>query len=136
MPASTRWQTVEDGRKAPRCRCELGPVLYRSLVPIPRVRRGRWGCAGFLIVLAATGLIGCGKPDNKPDPAYQRGYNTGQGAEIKRLINQGRLPIAACDDMLTADKATKNYSFDDAAVYKQGCLDAVRAAGLQPNAGF
>lgn len=111
-------------------------MLYGSLVPIPRVRRGRWGCAGFIIILAATGLVGCGKNDSKPDPAYQRGYSTGQSAALKRLIKQGRLPIAACDDMLTADKATKNYSFDDAAVYKQGCLDAVRSEGIEPNAGF
>lgn len=111
-------------------------MLYRSLVPIPRVRRGRWSCAGFLVALAAASLIGCGKHDDKPDPAYQRGYSAGQGPDIRRLIHQGRLPIAACDDVLTADKATKNYSFDDAAVYKQGCLDAVRAEGIQPNAGF
>jgi type IV pilus biogenesis protein CpaD/CtpE len=111
-------------------------VLYRSLVPMLRVRRGRWGCAGWVLALVAASLVGCGNHDNKPDPAYQRGYNAGQGGDIRKLMNQGKLPIAACDDILTADKATKNYSFDDAAVYKQGCLDAVRAQGIQPNAGF
>jgi hypothetical protein len=111
-------------------------MLYRSLVPILRVRRGRWGCAGCVIALAAASLIGCGNPDNKPDPAYQRGYDAGHGGEIRRLINQGKLPIAACDDLLHSDKTAQNYSFDDAAVYKQGCLDAVRAEGIQPNAGF
>lgn len=110
--------------------------MYRSLVPILGVRRGRWGCASCAAALVAFSLVGCGNQDNKPDPAYQRGYNTGQGSEIRRLIKQGRLPIAACDDLLSADKDTKNYSFDDAAVYKQGCLDAVRAEGIQPNAGF
>jgi hypothetical protein len=111
-------------------------VLYRSLVPILRVRRRRWGCVGCVIALAAASLVGCGNHDNKPDPAYQRGYDAGHGRELRRLMDQGKLPIAACDDLLNADKTAQNYSFDDAAVYKQGCLDAVRAQGIQPNAGF
>ena len=89
-----------------------------------------------MVALAAATLVGCASHDSKPSPAYQRGYDVGHGAEVRRLIKQGELPIKACDDRLSADKAGQGYSFDDAAVYKQGCLDAIRAQGISPNAGF
>ncbi|HEY0227410.1 MAG TPA: hypothetical protein VGC05_13680, partial [Mycobacterium sp.] len=113
-------------------------VLYPARVSIlGAVGRGRRGRAGCLVVLAAASLVGCGNKDTAPDPAYQRGYKAGQGAEVLRLIKQqGELPIAACDDILKSDKKGQGYSFDDAAVYKQGCLDAVRAEGISPSAGF
>jgi hypothetical protein len=105
-------------------------------MPFFRVGRGRRGCAGCLVALTALSLVGCGAHDSKPDPAYQRGYDVGKGAEVRKLMKQGELPIKACDDSLTADKASQGYSYDDAAVYKQGCLDAIRAEGISPNAGF
>lgn len=89
-----------------------------------------------MVVLAALGVDGCGHRASQPTPAYQHGYDAGRGAEVKRLIKQGELPIKACDDSLKADKAAQGYSFDDAAVYKQACLDAVRAQGISPDAGF
>jgi hypothetical protein len=89
-----------------------------------------------VVALATASLLGCGNNDSKPSPAYQRGYNAGQGGEVRRLIKQGELPLKACDDILSADKMGQGYSFDDTAVYKQGCLDALRAQGVSPNAGF
>lgn len=101
------------------------------------VRRGRWSCVGAIAAVAATTLVGCGNGDNKPFPAYQRGYDAGQGGTVTRLIKQrGELPIMACSDSLRADKTGTGYSFDDAAVYRQGCLDAVRDRGITPSAGF
>lgn len=89
-----------------------------------------------MVAFAALIVAGCGSHDSKPDPAYQRGYDAGKGAEVRKLVKQGELPIKACDDTLNGDKATQGYSYDDAAVYKQGCLDAIRAEGVSPNAGF
>jgi hypothetical protein len=109
---------------------------YRSPMPIFVVGRGRRGCATCVAVLAALSLVGCGNNNSAPSPAYQRGYGAGQGADVRKLIKQGELPIKACDDSLGADKVSQGYSFDDAAVYKQGCLDAIRAQGISPNAGF
>lgn len=109
---------------------------YRSPMLISRFGRGRWGCASCVVAFAAVSLVGCGGGDSKPSPAYQRGYSAGQGAEVRKLIKQGELPIKACDDSLSADKVGQGYSLDDSAVYKQGCLDAVRAEGISPNAGF
>jgi hypothetical protein len=101
-----------------------------------RVRRGRWDCAGYVVALAVVSLAGCGNNDSAPSPAYQRGYDAGKGSEVRRLIKQGELPLKACDDNLQADKTAKGYSFDDVAVYKQGCLDAVRADGISTDSGF
>jgi type IV pilus biogenesis protein CpaD/CtpE len=101
------------------------------------VRRGRSGCAIYIAALAVASLVGCASKDSKPDPAYEKGYKAGESAEVLRLIKQqGELPLKACDDTLTADKTTKGYSYDDEAVYKQGCLDSVRAQGISPSAGF
>lgn len=79
---------------------------------------------------------GCAHHDSKASPAYQHGYDAGRGEKVKALIKQGELPVRACDDSLKADKSTQGYSFDDTAVYKQACLDAVRAEGISPDAGF
>lgn len=112
-----------------------GPA-YRALMLFFRVGRGRRARACCVVAFAAVSLVGCGHNDSKPSPAYQRGYDAGKGAEVRQFIKQGELPIKACDDSLSADKVGQGYSFDDAAVYKQGCLDAVRAEGISPNAGF
>jgi hypothetical protein len=109
---------------------------YRSLMPIFVVKSGRRGCASCVVAFAVLSLVGCGGNNSAPSPAYQRGYQAGQGGEVRKLIKQGELPIKACDDSLNADKASQGYSFDDEAVYKQGCLDAIRAEGISPNAGF
>jgi hypothetical protein len=108
-------------------------------MPIFRgVTRERLSCAGAVAAVAATSLVGCANNhDNKPFPAYQRGYDAGQGGTVTRLIKQqGELPVMACSDSLKADKLGKGYSFDDAAVYRQGCLDAVRDRGISPTGGF
>ena len=118
------------------CRVFIPRVAYCPLVPISRVGRGRWGCASCVVAFAALSLVGCASNDSKPDPAYQRGYDAGKGAKVRQFIKQGELPIKACDDSLSADNVGQGYSFDDAAVYKQGCLDAIRAEGISPNAGF
>jgi hypothetical protein len=52
------------------------------------------------------------------------------------MINQGELAVAACDGRLKADTVAQGYNLDDESVYKQGCLDGVRAQGIQPRAGF
>jgi hypothetical protein len=111
-------------------------TLYRSLVPILRVRRGRPGCAVCVVALAAVSLAGCASNDRNASPAYQRGYDFGRGGEIRHSINQGKLAVAACDDRLKADKVAQGYNLDDQSVYKEGCLDGVRAQGIQPRAGF
>ena len=111
-------------------------TLYRSLVPILRARRGRSGCAVCVVALAAVSLVGCTSNDRSASTAYQRGYDFGRGGEIRHLINQGKLAVAACDDRLKADKVAQGYNLDDESVYKQGCLDGVRAQGIQPHAGF
>jgi hypothetical protein len=104
-------------------------------VPILRARRGRSGCAVYVVALAAASLVGCSN-DPTASHAYQRGYDFGHGGEIRNLINQGTLAVAACDDRLKADKVAQGYNLDDESVYKQGCLDGVRAQGIQPKAGF
>jgi hypothetical protein len=107
-------------------------------VPILPVRRGRWSCAGCIAALALAGLVGCGSNGDSPSyrHAYQRGQDAGKGGEVRGLVQQGKLPVEACDQIERADKAGVNYSFDDAAGYRQGCLDALRAEGIRPRAGF
>ncbi|BBY22272.1 hypothetical protein MSTO_24770 [Mycobacterium stomatepiae] len=89
-----------------------------------------------MVVLAVLSVDGCERDDSKPSPTYQHGYNAGRSDQVKRLIKQGELPIKACDDSLRADKSAQGYSLDDEAVYKQACLDALRAEGISPDAGF
>jgi hypothetical protein len=102
-----------------------------------RIRRGRWSCGSFAVALAAISIVGCAPANQQPPVAYQRGYDAGHGAHVLRLIKQdGELPIMACSDSQQSDKLGQNYSFDDAAVYRQGCLDAVRDQGISPSAGF
>ncbi|WP_142395267.1 hypothetical protein [Mycobacterium avium] len=97
------------------------------------ISRGRCAYAAYVVALAVMTAVGCGNKDSKPSPAYQRGYDVGQSDAVRRLIQQGELPIRACDETLRADQAAQSYSFDDAGVYKQGCLDAVHAQGISPN---
>jgi hypothetical protein len=86
-------------------------------------------------VFAAASLISCGSTDSKPFPAYQRGYDAGKSAELRHLIDKGEPPMSACDDRMKADKKFQNYTYDDDAVFRQGCLNAVRDQGIQRDGG-